>query len=83
MQVKLVKASEITLEAADTQEQNLVGIFRGLMATATAGAKPTQAAIATAAHTTQGRLVKSYPSLGYGTGQENIPNAYRAFKQME
>ena len=74
MPVKLVKASEITLEAADTQEQNLLGIFRGLMATATAGVKQTQAAIATAAHTTQGQVSKILSKVG---GMERVKKIFQ------
>lgn len=62
--VKLVKASDISLEAADTIERNLLGIFQGLMATAKAGVKQTQAAVADAAATTQGQVSKILTSVG-------------------
>jgi hypothetical protein len=74
MPVLLVKASEITLEAADTQEQNLIGIFRGLMATAAAGAKQTQAAIAAAAHTIQGQVSKILSKVG---GMERVKKIFQ------
>lgn len=62
--VKLVKASDITLEAASTIERNLIAIFKGLKATAKAGVKQTQEAVAKAAGTTQCQVSKIVTATG-------------------
>jgi hypothetical protein len=62
--VEQVKASDITLDACDTLERNLLGILRGLGATAAQGIKQTQTAIAQFGKMTQGQVSKILAQVG-------------------
>jgi hypothetical protein len=62
--IEQVKASDITLDACDTLERNLLGILRGLSATAAEGVKQTQAAIAQFGEMTQGQVSKVLAQVG-------------------
>jgi hypothetical protein len=62
--IEQVKASDISLDACDTLERNLLGILRGLSATAAEGTKQTQAAIAQFGTMTQGQVSKVLAQVG-------------------
>ena len=62
--IEQVKPSDITLDACDTMERNLLGILQGLSATAAQGIKQTQTAIAQFGEMTQSRVSKILAQVG-------------------
>ncbi len=56
--------SDITLDACDTMQRNLLGILRGLNATAAQGIKQTQTAIAQFGELSQGQVSKVLTQVG-------------------
>jgi len=62
--IKQLAPSDITLDACNTMERNLLGILRGLRATAAQGIKQTQTAIAQFGELTQGQVSKVLNQVG-------------------